>query len=384
MISKDRKKHTKHTALTKPTGGDFHRNEWGIIGAPCDIIQQLADDLRNQLDAVLKIGFLDADHKKGRRKHKFHTKITDKIDFLALEGNRSFRQKQNRNLFRELDVLFINGNHFPCAKQIVIIHEDKKESLSRKLDRLTDIKIILLLKESDDIYDFVLEKIADRESEVKVFRLRDIEKISQVILQDFQEERKTLFGLVLAGGKSQRMGQDKGELVYHGKIQREYEADLLASFCNRTFISCRKNQDEFIETRYEKLYDTFEGLGPYGGILSAFREHPNTAWLTIACDMPFLNKDVLDQLVSHRNPTKLATSFHNPETKFPEPLLTIWEPEAYPILLEFLSQGYSCPRKVLINTDIEELTIANPELLANVNDPVAYESAQEKLKLQKV
>lgn len=379
MITKETKKHTKHTALIKPNGGDFHRNEWAIIGAPCDIIKDLAKEIHAELEKVLNIGFLDADHKKGRRKQKFHTSVTDKIGFLSIETKRPFQEKQNRNLFRELDVLLVNGNHFKGDKQIVILHDDKKESLSRKLDRLTDIRAILLIRDSDEIYDFVIDKI-DQQDQVRVFRLKDVDKMCQVILEDFTKTSQSLYGLVLAGGKSQRMGRDKGELMYHNKIQREYEADLLTQFCNRTFISCRKNQDELIESSYEKLYDTFEGLGPYGGILSAFRAFPNTAWLTLACDLPLLTKEALDQLVSRRNPTKLATCFHNPETSFPEPLITIWEPRAYPILLEFLSQGYSCPRKVLINSNIEELQIENTDWILNVNDPEAYEQVKSGLR----
>ncbi len=378
MTSKETKKHNKHALLTKPIGGQYHRNEWAIIGAPCSIIKDIAKQIHKRLESIMHIGFLDADHKKGRRKHLYHSTVIDKIGFLSVETKRPFRLKQNHSFFREADALLINGNHFKGDKQIVIIHEDKKESLSRKLDRLTDIRAILLSNENDEIYDFVIDQIDDQDA-VRVFRMQDIDKICQLILESYQQSTQSLYGLVLAGGKSQRMGRDKGELLYHDKIQREYEADLIAQFCHRTFISCRKNQDELIETAYEKLYDSFAGLGPYGGILSAFRAFPNTAWLTIACDLPLLNKRMLEQLVDRRNPTKLATCFYNPETDFPEPLITIWEPKTYPILLEFLSQGYSCPRKVLINSDIEMIDIEQQEWLINVNDPEAYKQIKEQL-----
>ena len=64
----------------------------------------------------------------------------------------------------------------------------------------------------------------------------------------------------------------------------------------------------------------------------------------------------LSQLVENRNvPQKFATSFKSPTLEFPEPLICIWEPRAYGRLLEFLSWGYSCPLKALINSDIELL-----------------------------
>ncbi|MEO1714425.1 MAG: hypothetical protein AAFU60_13920, partial [Bacteroidota bacterium] len=96
-------------------------------------------------------------------------------------------------------------------------------------------------------------------------------------------------------------------------------------------------------------------------------------------DLPYLSMDSLMALVDGRNPSKLATCFHNPSTGFPEPLITIWEPRAYPKLLEFLAQGYSCPRKVLINSDVEEMPLLSMEEIYNANHPDEYRAAKEKL-----
>ncbi len=378
MISSDNKKHTKHAQLTKPKGGEYHRNEWSIIGAPCDIIDQLAHDLTEKLHKILSIGFLSADHDASHLDHKYHTQFTDKINHQAWTSEDKPKAKQYRKFFNHLDLLLVNGNHYNGAKQIVLINEKKKESLSKKTDRLTDVRMILLQRSSDDIYDFVMEKLTN-EPEVQVFRIDQIDKIANALLKEFQENIPPLYGLILTGGKSQRMGEDKGSIEYHGKAQREYEAELAQKFCNRTFISLRKNQDELIQSRHTKIYDTFEGLGPFGGLLSAFQKEPNAAWLTLACDLPYLDLSTLKQLVSQRNPTKLATCFYNPETEFPEPLITIWEPQAYPVLLEFLSQGYACPRKVLINSDIEMIKLEDPSKMTNVNDPIERAEAEKNL-----
>ena len=75
---------------------------------------------------------------------------------------------------------------------------------------------------------------------------------------------------------------------------------------------------------------------------------------------------------------KVATAFLNPETEFPEPLITIWEPRSYPVLFQFLTQGYSCPRKVLINSEIELLHLEEHEVLMNVNDREGYEQVKNR------
>ena len=101
--------------------------------------------------------------------------------------------------------------------------------------------------------------------------------------------------------------------------------------------------------------------------MSAFQKKPNSSWFTVACDIPLLNNKTIETLVKSRNPSKLATCFYNSNTDFPEPLITIWEPRAYPVLLYYLSLGYSCTRKVLINSDVEIVKLDNENVLLNAN-----------------
>jgi len=373
---KESKKHTKHTALIKPIGGEYHSNEWALLGAPCGIINKFAKDLGKQLSEKLKVGYIDASHNEVKAAHPFSVYYHDLQAFAQIDSHEAFAQKQNKKHFATLDLLLVNGNHFVGDKQIVFINEKKKESLERKLDRISDLRILIVESDGQEIYDFIKPHIT---MNTEVFNLCDVGRVADIILEDYVKCQAKLKGLVLAGGKSQRMGHDKGAINYHGKEQREFEADLIAPFCEEVYISISENQKDGIESDYKTIKDTFTGLGPYGAILSAFREFPNQAWMTVACDLPLLNAESIKRLVHSRNPSKLATCFHNPDTKFPEPLITIWEPRAYPVLLEFLSQGYSCPRKVLINTDIEEIKVDQVDFMQNVNDPEAYEKIKETM-----
>lgn len=187
-------------------------------------------------------------------------------------------------------------------------------------------------------------------------------------------------GLVLAGGKSVRMGKAKDLLHWHGKKQRYFAADLLAPFCDEVFISCRQDQLENFDPNYNALTDTFLNMGPFGGILSALRAQRDKAWLVVACDLPLLDKRSLEFLLQSRNPDKVATTFESPFDGLPEPLITIWEPKSYPLLLNFLGIGNTCPRKVLINSDTLILKPENPEALMNVNTPEDAEKAEKILK----
>src|SRR5215203_1434026 len=88
-----------------------------------------------------------------------------------------------------------------------------------------------------------------------------------------------LKGLVLVGGKSTRMGNDKGRMQWHGKEQRYFLADLLSCFCNEVYLSCREEQrGEIHKNNCKTIADAYTNLGPYGAILSAFQKAPDVAW----------------------------------------------------------------------------------------------------------
>lgn len=188
-----------------------------------------------------------------------------------------------------------------------------------------------------------------------------------------------LNGLVLAGGKSKRMGADKSIIKWHGKEQRYYAADLLKKFCEEVFISCRQEQVKEFDPAYKTLPDIFPDLGPYGGILSGLHSQRDKAWLVVACDLPFLDEETLRFLIINRNPRKIATTYESPHDGLPEPLITIWEPESYPVLLNSLEKGISCPRKVLMKSDTFILNPSQPHALMNVNTPEDAAKAKEIL-----
>jgi molybdopterin-guanine dinucleotide biosynthesis protein A len=191
---------------------------------------------------------------------------------------------------------------------------------------------------------------------------------------------RPLNGLVLAGGKSTRMQRDKAALDYHGKPQVMHAFDLLASHCSKAFVSSRPEQDEDDTIgQLPRIHDRFLGMGPMGGILSAMHEHPDAAWLILACDLPFVDNPLLAHLLKHRNPMRPASAYNSTNDGFPEPLCAIYEPKCIFQLLHFLGLGYSCPRKVLINTEIENLEQPGSGALDNINDPDEFAAARERL-----
>lgn len=189
-----------------------------------------------------------------------------------------------------------------------------------------------------------------------------------------------LYGLVLAGGKSTRMGSDKGLLNYHGVPQQEYLYNILEQVCDKVFLSVREDQQESISKEFNVVVDQNVYRGPFNGILSAHSEHQNVAWLVLACDLPLLDLESVQGLVANRNANLLATSYATDESKLPEPLITIWEPAGLKKSIEHLGTTEStCPRKFLINSEVQIVHPQQDQVLYNANSLADYEFAKSKL-----
>lgn len=374
--------HQKHAQLSRPAQGTFHRNEWAILGTTCGKIKELANALVTRLGQDYKIAYLDADHQgadtAGHPADALDYGATglyvDKITHHQFNWKGTFNLHQYRAQFADQDLVLVNGNHFTAQRQIVVIDPAKEKSLQKRLDQLTQIDLLLFTDPAVPVFPFLAERFPEIKS-VPSAQLSDTATVEAMLRAAMAAASPPLYGLVLAGGASQRMGQDKGAIAYHGKPQREYMADLLSGFCEEVFLSVRPDQE--LGSMYAELPDTFLGLGPLGGLLSAFREKPDAAWLVVACDLPLLDEEAIGHLVAARNLSAVATAYNSPVNEFPEPLIAIWEPRAYRVALEFLVQGYSCPRKVLINSLVELVDARRTEVLMNVNHPAELEKVKQ-------
>lgn len=182
-----------------------------------------------------------------------------------------------------------------------------------------------------------------------------------------------LYGLVLSGGKSTRMGKDKGLLNYHGIPQRDYTYNLLDKVCDKTFVSIRKSQADEISKNFQFIIDEDEFKGPFNGIISAHRKYPKVAWLVLACDLPLMTRKALEELISVRNTTKLATAFASKENPLPEPLAAIWETKGLSKAIDFLqSEQGTCPRKFLIQNNVQLVFPKDENVVLNANFQSEY------------
>ncbi|GAB3251458.1 hypothetical protein GCM10027347_09900 [Larkinella harenae] len=198
-------------------------------------------------------------------------------------------------------------------------------------------------------------------------------------------EPAPLRGLVLAGGRSTRMGVDKSTISYHGKPQYEHVYDLLARYCEKVFVSVNADQDrQLTGSRFNRLVDDTPVAGPLAGILTAFQQQSaRHAWLVMVCDLPLFSEQSLQKLVRNRKTDQLATAFWDSDHRFPEPSVCIWEPAAYPAMLRAIEEGTPYPRTILMANDIELLEIDDVREFTNANTPEAVTIIRQQLQTRK-
>lgn len=365
------KQHQKHAKLAKPSGGAWGRTELALLGAPCEVIRAVAQKVAAHFEVKWHIGFADADHHPAERDlGAVALYLTDHGSWQQIDvANRTaFSQCA---LFNACNLVLVNGNHFDAQQQVLVIHPGK--SLASKLENLRDVQLIVLAEEGLAVPDY-LQVIAQS---VPVICLKDEEALIEFFEGYLVKHTPVLNGLVLAGGQSLRMGSDKSLLQYHDKPQRAHLFEMLQPLCEETFISCNAIQAAQIDL--PSIEDKFLGIGPMGGILSAFQSAPNAAWLVVATDLPYLNTNTLNYLIAHRDPSRLATAFIGTDGLL-EPLITIWEPRAYPVLLQALSMGLSCPRKILTSCNTMKLDPPGLAEVQNVNLPAERDAAMQAIK----
>lgn len=185
-----------------------------------------------------------------------------------------------------------------------------------------------------------------------------------------------LYGLILAGGSSSRMGSDKGLLEYHQVPHREYLYQLLEKHCTKVFLSLRDGHQSEISEGIEYILDQNKHQGPFNGILSAHETYPTAAWLVLACDLPFMNSVALNELIQNRNPEMDATAFLS-KIGEPEPLVCIWETHGLKKATSFLAETNSrSPKRFLQNAHVNVLQPTNEKALLNVNTLDEFKAIQ--------
>jgi len=188
-------------------------------------------------------------------------------------------------------------------------------------------------------------------------------------------------GALLAGGASRRMGTDKALLEMRpGVRQLDYTLALLRSVCDEVVacVGAGERDNMRLPDGVTAIRDTEDVEGPMAGIMAALEAAGGRAVLAVACDMPYLEEELLKELVAGRDAGKLATAFVAADGK-PEPMCAIYEGASLGPLTQLARDHRSSLRAFLDDYSVALIRPDQPGRLASVNDPNELESARRQL-----
>lgn len=187
-----------------------------------------------------------------------------------------------------------------------------------------------------------------------------------------------LYGIVVCGGRSSRMGTDKSLLQYHGRPQYLHLYHMLEPFCEKVFISCNSTQVDTILNGYPILADLpiYKNIGPMAALLTAFQQFPGKDMLIIGCDYPFLCPEDIDAFLQSLEKTAFATAFYNEAAGIYEPLLACYSHRCAAALLKMYENKTRSLQHLLFENKANKFFPANLRCIKSVDTEDEYRKAK--------
>ena len=199
-------------------------------------------------------------------------------------------------------------------------------------------------------------------------------------------DHNNILGVVLAGGKSQRFGEDKSQANLANKLLIDYMLSEIIDQFNEILI-VSNNSIKFNESENITIIEDYKkGLGPLGGVLSAMKwnkiNKKNYQWIaTFPVDTPFFKKEILKDFIQKINLDESDLFFIKSNDKRHN-IFGLWSVTLLEKLEKDLDKG---ERKVElwannVGVKIINMKFSNRDPFFNINTKEDLEKARELLK----
>lgn len=192
-----------------------------------------------------------------------------------------------------------------------------------------------------------------------------------------RQSSQEITAYVLAGGKSSRMSQDKGNVLLHGKPMILHITECLEKLFSEACIV--GGGETYGSYGFRCIQETERYLGPGMGILRALEDCKTAKALICSCDMPFIPSALIKHLISEIKDEDILIPSNN----------EVWQP--FPAILsscisshweEIMKEG-NMSLKYLFNAfrvkevDLQHAEYLRPYTFMNVNSPLDLAQAEE-------
>ena len=185
---------------------------------------------------------------------------------------------------------------------------------------------------------------------------------------------ESITGIILAGGKSSRMGSDKAMLTYNGKKLIEYSIGLMKLVCNTVIISA--SNANYLAFNLPMVSDNYSNIGPLAGLEASLRHSETRINLIAPCDNPFLNVEFLNTILNNSENYDAVIPISNDGKT--EPLTGYYSREILPVIVQQIEKGDYKVQNLLKIIHTKYVLVTDKTLINNINTPNDLKSIVQK------
>jgi molybdenum cofactor guanylyltransferase len=168
--------------------------------------------------------------------------------------------------------------------------------------------------------------------------------------------------IIMAGGKSSRMGTNKALAKYKDKRLIDLAIEKAIELTDKILVST----NIFLpDIDYPQVSDAYTGIGPIGGICSCMRKSTTNWNLVLACDMPQVPVSFLKQMTIGKNEFQVILPCL--ENGHLEPLAAFYHRSAIPVIASQIKGGDYKLVNLVNKLNHEQINCSHPEYFLNIN-----------------
>ena len=192
-------------------------------------------------------------------------------------------------------------------------------------------------------------------------------------------EIKNINGYILAGGKSSRMGTDKGLLDFKGQPIVQTIIEQLQPAVGSVIIV--SNNTAYGKFGLEVIPDLIKDKGPAGGIHAALSHSNSEQLFIVSCDMPFITSEAVKSIILKAFRAQITLPLYHGKT---EPLFGIYSKECLPLWENLIRQEKIKLQEMVISFNLLEINVDQNDLFpasffTNINDEGDFKKALKLL-----
>lgn len=177
--------------------------------------------------------------------------------------------------------------------------------------------------------------------------------------------KNNITGIILAGGKSTRMGSDKGFVTHNNKPFIQHIIDALQPLVDEIIIV--SNNADYDMFELNRVNDIIVNAGPLAGLHTGLHHSKTEMNIVLSCDIPLINQDILEQLISNKN--KDIDVVQTESKGKTMPLIALYNKRCASTCLSLLETGERRLRILIKNLKSKTIVLDNTlaKYTANIN-----------------